>query len=245
MTDDKDINEIYYDIMDDILLQESISQKVKEISRNIRDNVDIAKIWERSKKYSKRKSWESKTVDDITFEKIKEAIKTIRECTTYFVYKNYFDKLCKLCNIPTGQGVVIMGYELKKGQKDQNYVKISWADGRYKITIPHGSILYHRSTNPNIQELKPVFRGKSARGFLYDTPRVYLTIKRNMPKLAADIYKGNTYMYIVEEDIKTAYIDPLLRTFAFGAVYVDTKNPIKVKKLTPEILEKIKNRFKD
>ena len=193
MADQIDINDIYDDIMEDVLFQESLMSKIKELGKQTKDEIAITKIWERSKKYSKRKEWKSNTVDDETFSKIKQELDTCRNCKSYFIYKHSFDKVCKLCHIPSGQGVVIIGYELAKGPKDKNYVKIKWADGRYKITIPHGSILYHRSVDPNIPELKPVFRGKAARGFLYDTPRVYLTIKSNMPKLAADIYKGNTY----------------------------------------------------
>ena len=243
MNEELDLNEMYNEIIEDALFQESIMQKIKKLGRNSKDALKISQMWEKSKKISKRKKWESDEVDDATFDKIQQEIKTVRNCTSYFVYKNSFDKLCKLCHIPSGQGVVIMDYELKKGVNNKNKVKITWADGRHKIQIPHGAILYHRSPDPNISELTPRFKGKAARGFLYDTPRVYLTIKAHMPKLAADIYKGDTYMYIADDNIKYAYVDPLLRSSMFGAVYVDTKTPIKVKKLTPELVEKIKKRY--
>ena len=248
MNEMTDLQAIYEEMMDNILFQESLKSKIGEVGKNIKDNLNIAKIWEKSKQVSKRKTWESNEVDDETFKKIQQEATTLRAAKTYFVYKHSFDNFCKLCNIPIGSGVVIMNYSFEKGKEpNKNTVKVQWADGKHKMTIPHGSILYHRSTNANIKELIPVFKGKAARGFLYDTPRVYVTIKANMPKLAADIYKkdGQTYMYIVDEDIKSAYVDPLLRSYTFGAVYVETRNPIKVKKLTPDLAEKIKNRFKD
>ena len=90
------------------------------------------------------------------------------------------------------------------------------------------------TTVPHLTELKPFFRGKSAKGFLYDKPRIYLTTKARMPKFAAD-YKANesVHQYMVDEPIKVddIYVDPLLANKLSGAIYIETLKPIKCKEV--------------
>ena len=97
------------------------------------------------------------------------------------------------------------------------------------MELPEGATLYHMSKVDGIKELIPVFRGKSAKGYMYDKPRIYFTVKKNMPKLMADYGAGEkTNMYVCKENIKYAFVDPLLWGHISGAVYVETNKPIKV-----------------
>ena len=83
-----------------------------------------------------------------------------------------------------------------------------------------------------IKNLKPFFRGKSERGYLYDKPRIYFTIHKNLPKLAADYAPTEKmYKYKCKRNIAQAYVDPLLRTGFMGAVYVETDSPIPVESI--------------
>jgi hypothetical protein len=84
-----------------------------------------------------------------------------------------------------------------------------------------------------IKALEPTFRGKSERGYLYDKPRIYFTINKNLPKLAADYaLTEKMYKYKCLENIKYVYVDPLIRNRLMGAVYIETDSPVPVKSLT-------------
>lgn len=135
------------------------------------------------------------------------------------------------------RGVIIRSYSIEKGkEKDRNTLSMEYAYNTKRITLDDSVKLYHMSKIDNITELKPCFRGKSERGYLYDKPRIYFTIRKNMTKLMAD-YKLNTkmYMYECKEKIRYAYVDPLLPSkILSGAIYVETTKPIRVEKINPK-----------
>lgn len=131
--------------------------------------------------------------------------------------------------IPTDQ-CIIQKYKLTKGDSpNKNHVYVKYTNTRQRIAIPNGCSLYHNSITNNIKELIPSFQGKSSKGYFYSSPRVYLTIRKDMPILCADIkVREKNFLYKVKENIRFAYVDPLITSYKYGAVYVDTKFPIPV-----------------
>jgi hypothetical protein len=93
--------------------------------------------------------------------------------------------------------------------------------------------LYHISKVAGIKELIPAYRCKSAKGYLYESPRVYFTIHKEMPKFLAD-YKWyeNMHKYVSKVDFKEVYVDPLVWNGKIqGAVYVESYKNIPVEEM--------------
>ena len=182
--------------------------------------------------------FKSNTISDDDYEKIKSYILTMRQTEDYQEYKKAFDRFCTYCHI-LPRGVIIRTYDLTRGKEDRNSLYVEYTYNTKKITLPEGTVLYHMSKVGGITELIPAFKGKSARGFLYDKPRIYFTIRKNMPKFLAD-YKFNEklHMYVCKEPIRQAYVDPLVWSNLQGAVYVESNKPIKVEEITKEKADK-------
>ena len=221
----------------DSIIEESIMSKIGEKIRHHKDESTIQRNWNNNSGKLKRNVYEAKHVSDKEFNEIVDCFKSMKNSNKFHEYKKYFDKLCKICMM-SPEGCIIQHYDLQRGKgHDNNYVLITYSNTRQKITIPKGSRLYHTTTyvDETIKELKPVFQGKAARGFLYSSPRVYLTIRKDMPKFFMDIYgKQKTRMYVTKENIRHAYIDPLVPGFKYGAVYVETQFPIPVEEVKPQ-----------
>lgn len=189
--------------------------------------------------------YKSSNTSDEDFEELKSLLNIIKTADSYGEYKKAFTKFCYACNI-LPKGVIIRKYELKKGDKpDQNKVYIQYVNNNKKIQLPDGIKLFHISKVDKIKSLIPAFRGKYEKGYLYDTPRIYFTIRRNMPKFLADYKTGvKTYTYVCKKDIKEAYVDPLVWTYAQGAIYIETKNNIPVEQITESNKDKIETEMK-
>ena len=110
------------------------------------------------------------------------------------------------------------------------------------MIVPNGSTLIHISPN-SFGELIPQFRSKTVGGnvirggYLYSTPRVYVTLNKNNKVIGntiADLGKNvKTIQYEIPENIKTIKIDPAIRnTLNSGAGYIETSMPIKVRKVS-------------
>ena len=126
--------------------------------------------------------------------------------------------------------------KLQKKGNDKNIFMFEYSANQKKIQIPSDSALYHISNVHDIKELVPQFRGKSAKGYLYSYPRVYFSIRKKMPKIFADYTKKDNKLskYVVRENIRTAFVDPLIWLYPQGAVYIETRFPIKVDKVIEE-----------
>ena len=173
------------------------------------------------------------------YNQMKDCIERMRTEEKYQNYKKAFDEFCKFCHI-VPDGVIIKTYTLSKNKDGDTYtLEVDYSENTKKITLPEGTELYHLSKVDGIKELIPQFRGKSAKGYLYDKPRIYLTIRKNMPKFLAD-YKANetVYKYKVTQPIREVYVDPLVYTNLQGAVYVETNTPIPVEELKEENIVK-------
>ena len=205
------------------LIEESAKSKDRKALKSMWNNMAIRTIIP--------KRWDSWSITDEQFYLIRDAFKGMREATDWKTYKPYFDTIVKTLHIPPEQ-CIIRKYRLKKGKTDKNYVSIEYANARTRITIPAGCKLYHKSPIKGLTELVPQFKGRSAKGHLYNNHRLYFSIHKDMGKSHADIVKSDTaHTYEVIENIKTAYIDPLVPFHMTGAVYIDTTKPIKVKSL--------------
>ena len=195
---------------------------------NFFDEIDR---WRTANEIHSHQKFKNTRLTDDEYIKISGYIDTMRTTEDYAEYKKAFDKFCHFCHAMP-RGVIIRNYELKRGKENRNTLYVEYAYNTKKITLPEDTILYHMSKVDGITELNPYFRGKAAKGYLYDKPRVYFTIRKNMPKFLAD-YKWNEKLniYVCKEKIQQAYVDPLVWTNFQGALYVETDKPIKVEKL--------------
>lgn len=187
------------------------------------------KNWKTHNQGTMRPMFVSNNISDDDFIMLQDLIDHLHNDTDYTDYKKAFDKFCKYCHI-VPRGTIIYSHELAKGKEpDHNFLSVTYAYNTKKIDIPEGTVLYHMTKVEGIKELKPFFRGKEARRFLYDKPRIYLTLNKNMFKMFAD-YKPTDKMikYVVTQPIKNAYVDPLVPDILHKAIYVETNKPIPV-----------------
>lgn len=190
--------------------------------------------WKRANQDSDKKTYKNTMLTDDEYAKIKELIDTMTTVEEYSEYKKAFDKFCYFCHI-VPRGVVLYKYKLKKGKADHHSLDVTYTYNTKRMKLPEGTPLYHMSKVPNITALKPTFRGKAVRGFLYDKPRIYFTIRKSMPKIWAD-YKANEkmHMYEAKDPIRNVFVDPLLWGYASGAVYVEVNKDIPVTEITED-----------
>lgn len=193
---------------------------------------ELFKNWNTSNEKHKREVFKSDNLSEDDYQMLVETYNTLRQCESYNEYKKAFSKLCNFCHINT-KGTIITKCTITSGsKKDKNSIFVEYSYNTKKIKLPEGTKLYHMSKVKGIKELMPFFRGKSAKGFLYSSPRIYLTVKKSMPKFIAD-YKINEKMhkYEVKDTITDVYVDPLAWGKSFGAVYVETNKPLKVEEM--------------
>lgn len=189
--------------------------------------------WRTQEDSNKRKVFKSSNVMEQDYQRLVDLNNTMRTCKGYAEYKKAFDEFCNYCHI-NPNGTILTSINIKSGKtEDTNYIEVEYSYNTRKVNLPEGAKLYHMSTVAGLTELKPFFRGKSAKGFLYDKPRIYLTIKSHMPKFAAD-YKHNEQVHLYEvigQIPSDIYVDPLLPNKMASAVYVETTKAIKCKEV--------------
>lgn len=197
-----------------------------------KESIELIRKWKVSNEADRIKRFKSTSLSDEEYKDMKNCIEIIKSTENYGEYKKAFTRLCKFCHIlPTG--VIVCKYELSKGKKEnENSLYVEYSENTKKIQLPQGTKLYHMSKVSGIEKLIPQFKGKSERGYLYDKPRIYFTIRKEMPKMAAD-YKLTEKMhkYLCKKDIKEVYVDPLVRSNIMGAVYIETMNPVSVEEI--------------
>ena len=220
----------YFIVIDQALLENGIGDFFDQITK-----------WKTSNQNHQVQVFKSDSVSDKDFEKLKSCVEIMKKTEEYDDYKKAFDRFCYFCHIMS-RGVILKKYDLKKGNKpDKNNIYVEYSYNTKKIKLPEGTVLYHMSKVGGIKNLLPFFRGKSEKGFMYDKPRIYFTIRRHMPRFLAD-YKMNDklYMYKCKENINYAYVDPLVWSNVQGAIYVETNKPIAVEEITKNDIEKEK-----
>lgn len=213
--------------LDEELVAEAIlenkNQEIKELLKN----------WKTSNQAHSKKVFKNDSLTEEEYDHLCDLYDIIKHTDDYKQYKKAFDGLCKFCHIvPTG--TIITKCEIHSGKKEnKNSIFVEYTENTKKIHLPDGVKLYHLSKVAGIKELIPVFRGKSATGYLYDKPRIYFTIHEKMPKFLAD-YKWYEKMhkYECKLDIKDVYVDPLVWNGNLqGAVYIETNKTVPVEEM--------------
>ena len=171
----------------------------------------LMKQWKVSDQSSIKKEFKNNSLTEDDYTILSALYKIMRTANKYEDYKKAFDKLCTFCHI-LPKGTIITKCKLKKGDGPNNSsIYVQYAFNNNKIKLPDGMKLYHLSRVEGIKELIPVFRGKSDRGYLYDKPRVYFTIHKEMPKFLADYHwYEKMHKYECKADITNIYVDPLV-----------------------------------
>lgn len=209
---------------------------------------DQINSWKTHNQNHKNSVYRSDCVSDDDYDLMKSYLEIMKYAEKYGDYKKAFNEFCKMCHIlPTG--VIITKHELKRGKTDKNSIYVEYNYNTKKITLPDNVTLYHLSRVSGIKKLIPTFKSKfslraaASKGYLYDRPRVYFTIRKNMPKFLAD-YKFNekVHLYVCKKDIKQVYVDPLVWSGIQGAVYVESNQPIEVQEINNGIIDKILDR---
>lgn len=193
----------------------------------------LMKKWKVSDQSSIKKEFKNNSLTEDDYTILSALYKIMRTANKYEDYKKAFDKLCTFCHI-LPKGTIITKCELKKGDGPNNSsIYVQYAFNNNKIKLPDGMKLYHLSRVEGIKELIPVFRGKSDRGYLYDKPRVYFTIHKEMPKFLADYHwYEKMHKYECKADITNIYVDPLVPLGRLqGALYIETNKPVPVEEM--------------
>lgn len=194
------------------------------------DYLNRLKTWKTANEAKAKQTFVSNRVSDSDFIMMQQLMHQMRTVESYAEYKKAFDRYCKFCHI-VPRGTIIYSSEFKKNNNDSdgNYIRVVYAYNTKKIDIPDDADLYHNTTVAGIKELLPFFRGKSAKGYLYDKPRIYFTLNKKMSTLFADYKPGEkTNQYVATQRIKQAYVDPLVPGAINRAIYVETNKPIPV-----------------
>ena len=197
-----------------------------------KEMLELLKNWKTSNADHSRKTFKNDSISEDDYTMLSDTIHTIRSAEDYATYKKAFDKLCAYAHI-VPKGTIITKLELKSGsKKDTNILEVEYTENTKKIKLPESIKLYHLSKVEGIKELIPVFRGKSAKGFLYDKSRIYLTIHKQLPKFLADYHwYDKLHKYMVKVPVTDVYVDPLVWSGIQGAVYVETEKPIPVEEV--------------
>lgn len=199
-----------------------------------KESLELIKKWKTSNENHKKKVFKTTSLSIEEYKELKDILDILKDTdVNYRDYKKAFDKLCAFCHI-VPRGVIITKYELKKGDEDKenSSLFVEYSENTKKIKLPAGTKLYHLSKVPGIKKLIPAFKGKSERGYLYDKPRIYFTIRKQMPKFLAD-YKATdkVHKYECKKDIEDVYVDPLVWSNVQGAVYVELNSPVDVEEV--------------
>lgn len=200
------------------------------------DNKDVAKLlkqWQTQDQSSIKKTFKNNSLTEEEYQMLMTTYHTMRSAEKYEEYKKAFDRFCSFCHI-VPKGTIITQVKIKSGSKpNTSSIFVEYAFNTKKIKLPDGMKLYHLSKVPDIKELIPVFRGKSAKGYMYDKPRIYFTIHKEMPKFLADYHwYEKMHKYECKANVSDIYVDPLVPLGRLqGALYVETTKPIPVEEM--------------
>lgn len=186
---------------------------------------------------AKPKIVELSNVSKSKFDELKSLVDKMKNSTSYSQYKPLFDKFSKILGIDPS---VIITYKFKENKEspDNNNVYVRYETKAQKFNVPAGYKLYHVSPASDIKELMPNFKGKAPRNYFYSTPRVYVTLNKNMMKSYAQ-FKGNqkntgVTKYVLDSIPDNIYLDDRIGNIFSGALYIEGNKPIKVTKVTDE-----------
>ena len=199
---------------------------------SIQDELKVQATWLSGTKDKGKKKATIK-VTNLEYKELQKLVKRMRSVEDYKTYRKLFGEFARKFKIPE-RGTIICDHMSHKTMFGGYSVTITYSNNTKKYTLPEGYSLYHVSTVDGIKELQPQFRGKSVTGYMYDKPRIYFSIRKNIPKVAADLQDkkdDELYKYKAKEDIREVYIDPLAWAPFIGAVYVETDKSIPVEQI--------------
>ena len=215
-----------------------VPKKDDNINESIMDIFKDASKWKTSNQYSEKHTFLNTSITDKEYSILKECLDKMKSVEDYKEYKKYFDRFCKFCHI-LPDGTVLYSCDLIKygeNYSNVNYIKVVYAYNTHKIEIDKNKPLYHISKVPNLRKLKPFFRSKtfsklgtSDHQYFYSSPRIYFTFNNSMLKWFADYsWNQDVYKYVLDDDVKYCYVDPLVPSIINKAIYIETKEPLKV-----------------
>ena len=163
-----------------------------------------------------------------------DLLEKLRKTNDYNSYKKIFDEVVNLYNKDNVTALKFLDME-----KYNKLVFLSY--GKLKpMVLKKGSKLYHISSCSTIKALNPVFKCRDNITF-YSTPRIYFTDKiMDVKKVLPNVEKPSIYEYELTKDM-TAYRDSEYGSWYHHCLYVETKTPLKVKNITDEVMNSIKN----
>lgn len=148
-------------------------------------------------------------------------IDTMRETKDYGTYKNAYDGLCTLTQIPKNSVLNIRD----QIQNKHLVLNINIYKPGEKVILNPNDELYHTSNGNNISSLVPTFRSND--GTFYPSPRVYVSVGKAISKMGGTSDSSKP-TYKLKSNPGFIFKDKELNG---SAGYIETKNPIPVEKV--------------
>ena len=209
-------------------------KKTEKIGASIRKALsysNLKKNWKTlSDKFVKRKVKTIKLTND-EYDKLMEAFNACKkEDVRVNEYQANYKKVCDIIKIGKKDSVIEF-LELKKNPLGY-FCTFRYSEGnKIPIMLDNNSQLIHKSPLHNLSVLKPTFKSKLSGKYLTPTPRVYFTVSKVIDSTKMGTEGMKTYKYTPVEHIMKAYLDPVYSTFQDSAIYVETRFPIKVRRI--------------
>ena len=223
-----------YDYVPERMRQLQMNEGIEFLmDEGVLKSAKLTSDWMRSTKVKNKKTATLPYVSETEYNKIKALVQAMREEDDYKKYHRMFIRFCKIFHIPYN-GTIVCDHIEKKNKMGTYTLSITWSNNTNKITLPEGYSLYHVSPVAGIKELIPTFKGKKQKGYLYDKPRIYFSIKKHMPKFNADLVGKDamgTHQYVAKKEIREVYVDPIVWAPFYGAVYIETNQPVPVEEV--------------
>lgn len=210
---------------------ESLRGKIGMKTDRIKDELTLASLWSKGM-ISRFRKFESHNISDKDFVRLHEEFSAAIAAENFSEYSKHYKYIADFCHFQV-DGSTIHSYSLTKGKKgeDKNHLFVVYADSRKRIVIPNGMGIYHQSSSDNITELRPTFKARK-NGLLYSKPRIYFSLRRNVPNFIVDQDKDTTlYVYTPKKKFTTGFIDSAAPLPTQNNIYFETMTPIPVEKI--------------
>ena len=232
-----EITSIWEEYMDEVPLSEAFvdnfkSDRFEKFKQKLASTRDLKNQWNKLSKTMVTHKWIFRYVTPKQEEMVRKYYDIVcKEELTWHEYRMAFIQLCKFFGLPN-KGVVIEWLEFQNKGNEGRAISCRYSKGIARVNIPDNIKLTHFSPVNGLTELEPSFRSKTKGKFLYDSPRVYFTVKEKLNPFKFGIdAKVTRVCYQTVEYIPIAYIDPTYILFKDRCCYVDTEKPIKVQRV--------------
>lgn len=183
--------------------------------------------------------------DDKTHEKLVALEAIMRAELNLKKYQKAYREFTRTIGIPS-EHIDIRYIRWKKLENGDWQCSLEYRYNKSPIRLPEGLTLYHVTTRDNLKYLYPTFKGKrigedkaphmNGTGELYSSPRVYFSIRKTILPGVAGLKTSKTnsatYLYEAVDNLNgRVYVDKATAPFINGAVYVESDEPIRVKRV--------------